>query len=100
MMLVIMVIGILLSVAVPQWIHTREVTRNTGCLCNLAQIDRAKEMFGMDAKLQNGSQVSASDLWPEYIKGGSFPSCPSGGTYSVNPLGTPSSCSVHGNAPE
>lgn len=95
-MIVVLIIGILLSIAVPQWVRARESARRTSCLDNLRHFEGAKEQWAMEYHKANGDPVAQADIWPVYLKGTAFPSCNSGGTYTLGPIGTPASCSVHG----
>jgi prepilin-type N-terminal cleavage/methylation domain-containing protein len=95
-MIVVLIIGILMAIAVPNFIRARESSRTSACIANLKQIDSAKEQFAMDAKLAQGGAVQLSDLYPTYMK--SSPSCPAGGTYTVNTVGTNPTCTVAGHA--
>src|SRR4051795_4928084 len=80
-MIVVLIIGILLAIAVPNFIKARETSRSKACVANLKQIDSAKEQWAMDNNKTNGAAVVMTDLVAGaagYIK--STPSCPSGGT--------------------
>src|SRR5690242_19787892 len=97
-MIVVLIIGILLAIAVPNFVKARESSRTKSCVANLKQIDSAKEQYAMDNKLAQGASAPATtDLAGTngYMK--SFPTCPSTGTaYSVNAIGTSPSCAVGG----
>lgn len=92
-MIVVLIIGILMAIAVPNFIRARESSRRSSCIANLKQIDSAKEQYAMDNKLASGDAIPAGALWAAggYIK--STPACPSGGTYTVNAVGTNPACS-------
>ncbi len=93
-MIVVLIIGVLMSVAVPSFIQARQSGRKSSCLLNLKQIETAKEQWAMDNKKSNGDAVGFTDLVGVtlYIK--STPSCPEAGTYSVNAIGATPTCSV------
>jgi prepilin-type N-terminal cleavage/methylation domain-containing protein len=91
-MIVVLIIGILMAIAVPNFIQARSTSRKNSCIANLKQIDSAKEQFAMETKLDTGATVLSTDLAPTYIK--SFPSCPGGGVYTVAVVGTNPSCSL------
>ena len=78
-MIVVLIIGILLAIAVPNFIRAREQSRAKSCSANLKQIDSAKEQWAMDNKAASGTAVTggmASLIGANgYIK--SEPSCPS-----------------------
>jgi prepilin-type N-terminal cleavage/methylation domain-containing protein len=92
-MIVVLIISVLLAIAIPNFMRARETSRAKSCQSNLRQIETAKEQYAMDNKLSNGDEVSGT-LWPDYIK--QEPECPSGGTYTVNPIGTNAECSIGG----
>jgi prepilin-type N-terminal cleavage/methylation domain-containing protein len=95
-MIVVLIIGILLAIAVPNFIRARESSRAKACQSNLKQIESAKEQWAMDTRAdRNATPVGATDLWPGangYLK--AAPLCPSSGTYTENDMATPPSCSV------
>ena len=91
-MIVVLIIGILMAIAVPNFIQARQTSRMNSCIANLKQIDSAKEQYAMEAKLDTGATVTSANLAPTYVK--SFPSCPGGGTYTINVVGTNPVCSL------
>jgi len=93
-MIVVLIIGILLAIAVPNFIKARETSRSKSCVANLKQIDSAKEQWAMDNNKTNGTTVALTDLagTDKYVK--STPLCPSSGTYTVGNVGTLPSCSI------
>jgi len=93
-MIVVLIIGILLAIAVPNFIKARETSRAKACQSNLRQIDAGKEQWAMDNKAADGDAVTMGDLVPDYIK--KTPECPSGGTYTVGNVGEDPTCSIGG----
>lgn len=91
-MIVVLIIGILMAIAVPNFVQARQSSRKNTCIANLKQIDSGKEQWAMDNKKDAGATVLQTDLAPTYIK--SWPSCPSGGNYTINTIGTSPTCSV------
>jgi prepilin-type N-terminal cleavage/methylation domain-containing protein len=89
-MIVVLIIGILMAIAVPNFVKARDTSRRNSCIANLKQIDSAKEQFAMETKLDTGAAVAWTDLTPTYIK--SQPACPSGGTYTIAVVGTNPTC--------
>ncbi|MCX8052801.1 MAG: prepilin-type N-terminal cleavage/methylation domain-containing protein [Armatimonadetes bacterium] len=90
-MIVVLIISVLLAIAIPNFMRARETSRAKSCCSNLRQIETAKEQWAMDNKASDGDDVTG-DLWPDYIK--DEPQCPSGGDYTVNPIGTNAECSI------
>ena len=97
-MIVVLIIGILLAIAVPNFVKARETSRAKSCVSNLKQIDSAKEQWAMDTKAGDGDAGPAfADICGagKYIKGvATGPVCPSGGTYTPDVIGTDPSCSI------
>ncbi len=91
-MIVVLIIGILMAIAVPNFIQARQTSRRNSCIANLKQIDSAKEQYAMEQKLDTGATVTWANLVTTYIK--SQPSCPGGGTYTIAVVGTNPSCSL------
>jgi len=92
-MIVILIIGILLSIAVPQWVRLRERSTSRACSVNLREMDSAKQQFAMENNLSNGASCTMADLWPTYIRASSQPTCPSGGVYTVGNVSVDPACS-------
>jgi len=92
-MIVVLIIGILLAIAIPNFIKARETSRTKSCVSNLKQIDAAKEQWAMDNKQPEGAACTAADIDP-YIKGGVPTQCPadSASGYDVNAIGTNPTC--------
>ena len=96
-MIVVLIIGILMAIAVPNFIKARETSRRNSCIANLKQIDSAKEQWAMDNRKTTGDACQMSDLTGAngYMKGAATgPVCPSGGAYTVNVIGTNPACSL------
>lgn len=101
-MIVVLIIGILLAIAVPNFVKARERSRAKTCVGNLKQIDSAKEQYAMENKLADGDAVDGAALWGDgstpgdYIK--KVPACPSGGDYTVGNVGEDPTCSTTGHS--
>ena len=91
-MIVVLIIGILLAIAIPNFVAARESSRAKACVGNLKQIDSATQQFCMDKQLSTSTYVAGKptlDATPAttliganaYIR--ATPKCPSGGTYAV-----------------
>ena len=63
-MIVVLIIGILLAIAVPQWVATRSRAQQRTCLSQLRAISQAKEQFAMEAGKSAGDPVVGGDLAP------------------------------------
>lgn len=95
-MIVVLIIGMLMTIAVPNFLQSRQTSRKANCIANLKQIDSGKEQFAMQWNLNTGAAVNWSDLTPTYMKW--QPECPAGGTYTIGGVGTMPTCNVAGHA--
>lgn len=66
------------------------------CINNLRQIDAAKNQWALETGKTTGAVPVEKDLAP-YLKGNALPTCPGGGTYTINPIGQPPTCSIAGH---
>src|SRR5579859_8171141 len=66
-MIVVLIIGILLAIAVPNFINARTQSRAQTCIANLSQIDSAKQQYAMAQGLVTGSAVTVQNLVPTYM---------------------------------
>jgi len=97
-MIVVLIIGILLAIAVPNFVRARESSRAKACIANLKAIDSANSQVAMTNNLPNGQNVALNAI-PQLVTAGylkSLPVCPSSGTYSLTTVNTPPTCSVGG----
>lgn len=99
-MIVVAIIGIIIAIAVPAFLRARENSRGRACQENLSKIDGAKEQYALEFRLSQGGVVDMTNLVSPgaatsgqgYLK--QSPNCPSGGTYTVNNVGTDPTCSI------
>ena len=91
-MIVVLIIGILLAIAVPNFVKARESSRQKACIANLKQIEAAKEQWAMDTKASPTDTPTAAVLYGStaYVK--TTPSCPSNGTYTIGDMSTRPTC--------
>ncbi|HEY1789220.1 MAG TPA: hypothetical protein VGJ73_13750 [Verrucomicrobiae bacterium] len=66
------------------------------CIANLRLIYAAKQAWALEKNKTDSDTPTEQDLLP-YIKGGVFPTCPSGGTYTIGTVGQVPACSVPGH---
>lgn len=71
------------------------IARKT-CINNLRLIDDAKQQWATDLGKPANAVPTVKDLLP-YFKDAGFPSCPDGGTYSLNAVDEVPTCSVEGH---
>ena len=88
-MIVVAIIAVILSIAIPNLFRANSVSKCTACKNNLAKITAAVEQWALDNSISNGTNISSqqeNDIYNNYLRGGK-PKCPSGGDYVLNPVG-------------
>jgi DNA anti-recombination protein RmuC len=74
-----------------------EIAQRNVCINNLRQIDAAKQQWALENDKAADAIPTGLELLP-YFQDGIFPVCPSGGTYTINAVGVPPTCSIPGHA--
>ena len=116
-MIVVLIIGILLAIAIPNFLQVREASRAKSCIASLSRINSAKLQCTIDYQLPSSSTATfkidgttATTTGPNgtyqlvdmganifnYLHG--IPSCPSGGVYTPGAVIVSPTCSVTGVA--
>lgn len=75
----------------------RAAADRDACIRNLHELDTAKQKWALENNKTDVDVPTARDLLP-YLPNGLFPVCPAGGTYSINAVGLPPTCSIPGHA--
>jgi prepilin-type N-terminal cleavage/methylation domain-containing protein len=94
-MIVVLIIGILMAIAVPNFISARSNSQKNTCVSNLKQIESAKEQWAMVNKKGATDTPTSTNLVGDATTGflKSFPECPTGGTYTIGDMSTRPVCS-------
>ena len=92
-MIVVAIIGLLAAIALPSFMKARTTSQQNSCKENLRQIEGAKESWAMQMNHNQGDTIVTSEV-VTYLKDGKFPSCPGGGTYTIQVVGTQATCSL------
>lgn len=66
------------------------------CINNLRQVEAAKTQWALENNRPPGTMPTSQNLMA-YFPNKSFPTCPGGGVYNLNPIGQPPTCSVPGH---
>ena len=93
-MIVVAIIGMLASIAVPNFVKARTTAQMNACISNLRQIDGAIQQWALETKQGDNAAVTAADILP-YLK--SSVVCPGGGktfadSYSVSTVQAKPTC--------
>jgi general secretion pathway protein G len=91
-MIVIAIIALIMSVAVPHFMRIRTNAQTKACIANLGQIESAKQIWGIETGKTSGDIPTQADLVPTYLK--TAPVCPALGIYNFKPIGQNPTCTV------
>lgn len=80
------------SVAETNAVTDAAIIERKTCLLNLRHIDDAKQEWAAENNAADDVVPTVNELIP-YLRDGIFPSCPSGGTYSINAVNEVPTCS-------
>ena len=95
-MIVVVIIGLLCAIAIPNFVKARNTAQTNACINNLRQIDGAKNQWALETGQLDNATPANSDITP-YIKlnkNSSIPPCPAKGTYSLRDMTTSPTCTV------
>jgi len=85
-MIVVGIIGLLVAIALPNFMRSRATSQQNACINNLRQINSAVQQWAMENGQGPGSPPPAdTDITP-YIQlnsNSSIPGCPASGTYTI-----------------
>lgn len=95
-MIVILIMGVLVAIAVPNWVTARTNSQKRSCIGNLKRIETAKEQWTLELKKGEGTACNIADLFPAYLK--TTPQCPTSGTYAPRAVGQTPTCTIAGHA--
>jgi prepilin-type N-terminal cleavage/methylation domain-containing protein len=92
-MIVVAIIGLIAAIAIPNFIRARQTAQGQACAQNLEQIDGAKQQWGFENNAGDTATPAEADLTP-FMSNNTYPTCPAGGTYSINDLATQPTCTL------
>jgi prepilin-type N-terminal cleavage/methylation domain-containing protein len=93
-LIVVAIIGMLLAVAVPSWIKTRERAQRDICIENLLQLETAKQLWALETGKGTGTEPGDEELIGPQLYLKTLPLCPAGGEYDINPVGVLAECTI------
>jgi prepilin-type N-terminal cleavage/methylation domain-containing protein len=101
-MIVVAIIGLLATIAVPNWVHARTNSQQNACINNLRQIDAAKQQWGLDVRAIATATPVLSNIQPYLGRGsaGSSTACPTDSqqtfatSYSIGDLNSTPTCLI------
>ena len=95
-MIVVAIIGLLAAIAIPNFIKARTTSQQNACINNLRQIDAATQQWALENNKSGSASVNNTVLTPYLGRGsaGQWPTCPSGGNYTVTTVNAKPSCNI------
>jgi prepilin-type N-terminal cleavage/methylation domain-containing protein len=93
-MIVVAIIGLLAAIAIPNFIKARQSSQRAACVANLRTIDGAKATWALEQKKTGTDVPTETDLYGPTLYVKERPTCPAGGSYSINAVDMKPACSV------
>ncbi len=94
-MIVICILGLIIVVALPNFLRVRREASAKLCLVNLKHIEAAKERWSFSSGAALDEEIYITDLVPDFIK--LAPLCPSDGEYTLGTITDSPTCSIGTN---
>jgi prepilin-type N-terminal cleavage/methylation domain-containing protein len=85
-MIVVAIIGLLASIAIPNVVNARKTAQMQGCIQNMKTIDGSKQTWALEKAQGQDATPTEEDLKP-YLSNKKIPKCPGGGTYTIGSVG-------------
>jgi competence protein ComGC len=87
------VVGLLAAIAIPNFVVARKTAQKNACINNLRMIDAAKQQWALENGKKEDDVPTMQDI-EKYLPNQRLPlECPAGGTYSINKVSEPPTCS-------
>jgi competence protein ComGC len=93
------VIGLTAAIAIPNFVKARETAQRSACQANLRNINAGKDVWVLENNKKTGDIIQDEDLFGSGKALRGVPTCPKGGSYIINPVGTNPECTIHGVSP-
>jgi prepilin-type N-terminal cleavage/methylation domain-containing protein len=101
-MIVVAIIGLLATIAIPNFVRARLKAQQAACINNLRQIDGAKQQWALEFKAAASATPQLSNIQPYLGRGtaGTAPTCPADAattfatSYAINDLQTSPACLI------
>ena len=92
-MIVVLIISILLTAAVPNFVSARQNSRQKSCFSNQSKLDDAKAVWYQETSASPAESPVMGDLVPVHVR--FVPHCPTSGSYTLGNAATDVVCSEH-----
>src|SRR5215468_2750774 len=95
-MIVVAIIGLLVAIAIPNFVHARETSQTNECIANLREIDAAAQHWALELNKKASDTYDLNTI-RAYLSHDTLPQCPGGGTYGPGLyVGSPPTCTFGG----
>lgn len=94
-MIVVLILGLLAAIAIPNFVKARQIAMTKACIANLNLIEAAKLQWAAETGAPDGATPEWIDLVPSYLNNGIR--CPRGGSYEIEDSNSLPTCSVGEN---
>ncbi len=90
-------IPMMAAIAIPNFVKARDTAQRNACISNLRQLDAAKQQWALEYNQADYAMPAPADL-DKYLRVGFHGlQCPKGGSYEINAVGEPPTCSIPGH---
>lgn len=96
-MIVVVVVGLLATMAMPTFVRARSNSQTAVCLNNLRMILTAKSTVALENNLSDGATVDAEDIDPFLKRAFAEMVEPAGESYEIRPVGEDPICTFGGD---
>lgn len=101
-MIVVAIIGLLATIAIPNFMRASAKSKQVACINNLRQIEGAKSQWAIESKAGPNAIPTIANIQPYLGRGtgGTAPTCPADAastfatSYSINDLNTAPTCLI------
>lgn len=94
LMIVVAVIGLLASIALPNFARSRRATQVRICITNLRRLDDSKAQWATEYRKTETSIPATTDITP-YLRDNRIPGCPASGSYRLRRVSRAPVCSLY-----
>ena len=93
-MIVVAIIGLLASIAIPSFVKARTHAQEVACASNRKKIDGAKQMWATENRKVGTDNPADSDLFGKGKYIDVKPPCPANGSYTLGAVDDKTQCSI------
>lgn len=102
-MIVVAIVGLLVAIAIPNFVRARENSQINACINNLRIIDSSKQQWALEFRQPENAEPDLADIADYLVRANSsrVPLCPSAGgntdfdsSYEIGQVNTAPSCRI------